>query len=169
MVFATIGFALESRPGARLGLVPLDHGRLFQLRHQTAGRADAVQGYRVCSGIVVGIFLPSARCCWSLIRLNKHLTIQMADELAERRRNLRPRPHSQKPHEKIISSRYPVVVIGAAYGDQPVFTARMTLKDAFKNDFLIGVAINQTQFDGEDQRGDPIIKAQFNAISRKTS
>ncbi|HUA37528.1 MAG TPA: endo-1,4-beta-xylanase [Candidatus Sulfopaludibacter sp.] len=43
--------------------------------------------------------------------------------------------------------------------------AQTTLKEAFKNDFLIGVAINQKQFDNEDQRGDPIIKAQFNAIS----
>ncbi len=43
--------------------------------------------------------------------------------------------------------------------------AQTTLKEAFKNDFLIGVAINQKQFDNDDQRGDPIIKAQFNAIS----
>jgi len=43
--------------------------------------------------------------------------------------------------------------------------AQTTLKEAFKNNFLIGVAINQKQFDNEDQRGDPIIKAQFNAIS----
>jgi endo-1,4-beta-xylanase len=43
--------------------------------------------------------------------------------------------------------------------------AQTTLKDAFKDDFRIGVAINQKQFDDEDQRGDPIIKAQFNAIS----
>ena len=43
--------------------------------------------------------------------------------------------------------------------------AQTTLKDAFKDDFLIGVAINQTQFDSEDQRGDPIIKIQFNSIS----
>ena len=43
--------------------------------------------------------------------------------------------------------------------------AQTTLKDAFKDDFLIGVAINQTQFDNEDQRGDPIIKIQFNSIS----
>jgi len=40
-----------------------------------------------------------------------------------------------------------------------------TLKAAYRNDFLIGVAINQKQFDDEDQRGDPIIKAQFNCIS----
>ena len=41
----------------------------------------------------------------------------------------------------------------------------LTLKDAYKNDFLIGVAINQRQIDDRDQRGDPIIKAQFNSIS----
>ncbi len=41
----------------------------------------------------------------------------------------------------------------------------MTLKDAYKNDFLIGVAINQAQFTDQDQRGDPIIKTQFNCIS----
>ena len=40
-----------------------------------------------------------------------------------------------------------------------------TLKDAFQKDFLIGVAIKQSQFTNGDLRGDPIIKAQFNAIS----
>ena len=41
----------------------------------------------------------------------------------------------------------------------------MTLKAAFKHDFLIGVAINRSQFSEEDRRGVPIIKAQFNSIS----
>jgi endo-1,4-beta-xylanase len=41
----------------------------------------------------------------------------------------------------------------------------VTLKAAFKNDFLIGAAINRSQFFEEDQRGTPIIKAQFNSIS----
>lgn len=41
----------------------------------------------------------------------------------------------------------------------------MTLKDAFKNDFLIGAAINRSQFCDTDQRGDPIIKAQFNSTT----
>ena len=44
-------------------------------------------------------------------------------------------------------------------------TQPTTLKEAYKNDFLIGVAVNQKQFSGEDRRGDPIIKAQFNSIS----
>jgi endo-1,4-beta-xylanase len=42
---------------------------------------------------------------------------------------------------------------------------RPTLKETYKNDFLIGVALNQKQFSGEDQRGNPIITAQFNSIS----
>lgn len=43
--------------------------------------------------------------------------------------------------------------------------APVALKDAYKNDFLIGVAINQRQFEGQDKRGGPIIEAQFNSIS----
>ena len=35
-----------------------------------------------------------------------------------------------------------------------------TLKDAYKNYFLVGVAFNQRQIDDEDPRRDPIIKAQ---------
>jgi len=42
---------------------------------------------------------------------------------------------------------------------------RPTLKEAYRNDFLIGVALNEKQFSGEDQRGDPIIKSQFDSIS----
>jgi endo-1,4-beta-xylanase len=41
----------------------------------------------------------------------------------------------------------------------------LSLKDAFKNDFLIGAAINRSQFEGTDQRGVPIIPAQFNSIT----
>ena len=40
-----------------------------------------------------------------------------------------------------------------------------TLKDAYKNDFLIGVAVNQRQFTGEDTNGVALITSQFNAIS----
>jgi endo-1,4-beta-xylanase len=44
-------------------------------------------------------------------------------------------------------------------------TAQPTLKDAYKNDFLIGAAINQNQFEEKDSRGVPIIKAQFDSIT----
>ena len=50
----------------------------------------------------------------------------------------------------------------AIAGDSP---SALTLKDAYKNDFLIGVAINQKQFTGEDTNGAALIKAQFNSIS----
>ena len=40
-----------------------------------------------------------------------------------------------------------------------------TLKDAYKKDFLIGVAVNEKQFSGVDGRGIPIIQTQFNSIS----
>jgi len=39
------------------------------------------------------------------------------------------------------------------------------LKDVFKNDFLVGVAINQQQFTGGDINGAAIVEAQFNSIS----
>ena len=54
------------------------------------------------------------------------------------------------------------LLTGCATSHEPRST---TLKDAFKNDFLIGVAINQRQFYDEDRRGDPIIEAQFNSIT----
>ena len=41
----------------------------------------------------------------------------------------------------------------------------MTLKDAFKNDFPMGVAINQDQFTGQDTNGAALITSQFNAIA----
>jgi endo-1,4-beta-xylanase len=40
-----------------------------------------------------------------------------------------------------------------------------TLKDAYKNDFLIGVAVNQNQFTVKDTNGVALITSQFNAIS----
>lgn len=43
--------------------------------------------------------------------------------------------------------------------------ARVTLKDAFKKDFLVGAAINQNQFYERDGRGVPIITGQFNSIT----
>jgi endo-1,4-beta-xylanase len=43
--------------------------------------------------------------------------------------------------------------------------AQTTLKDAFKNDFLIGASLNRPQFYGKDKRILPIVKKQFNTIS----
>ncbi|HJZ79539.1 MAG TPA: endo-1,4-beta-xylanase [Pyrinomonadaceae bacterium] len=50
--------------------------------------------------------------------------------------------------------------------DPPAGAATQTaLKDVFKNDFLIGAALNQNQFTERDQRGLPIITSHFNTIS----
>jgi endo-1,4-beta-xylanase len=43
--------------------------------------------------------------------------------------------------------------------------AQTTLKDAYKNFFYIGTAVSQRQFNEQDERGNPIIAAQFNTIS----
>ncbi|MGA3285780.1 MAG: endo-1,4-beta-xylanase [Verrucomicrobiota bacterium] len=43
--------------------------------------------------------------------------------------------------------------------------AQPALKDAFKNDFLIGTALNESQFTGENPKETALIKAQFNSIS----
>jgi endo-1,4-beta-xylanase len=48
----------------------------------------------------------------------------------------------------------------AAAGQQP-----LSLKEAFKNDFLIGVALNNSQFDGGDPRAAAIVREQFDSIS----
>ncbi len=41
----------------------------------------------------------------------------------------------------------------------------MSLKEAFKRDFLIGAAMNASQITGQDARGVALIEAQFNSIS----
>ena len=43
--------------------------------------------------------------------------------------------------------------------------AEPALKEAYKNDFLIGVAVNTNQIFEHDQRGVPIIKSQFNSLA----
>jgi len=40
-----------------------------------------------------------------------------------------------------------------------------SLKEAFKNDFRIGAALNKAQITGQDPRGEAVIASQFNAIA----
>jgi endo-1,4-beta-xylanase len=44
-------------------------------------------------------------------------------------------------------------------------SAQTTLKDAFKKDFLIGAALNESQFTGRNTNAAALIRAQFNTIS----
>jgi Na+/melibiose symporter-like transporter len=86
MVFATIGFALKS--GLALGSASFLWIMVGFFHYDTKlpDTPDAVQGFRVCSGIVVGILFGICTVLLASYQLNKRMTIQMADELAERRR-----------------------------------------------------------------------------------
>ena len=87
MVFATIGFGLKA--GLALGSASFlwIMAGLFNYDTKVPDAAQAVQGYRVCSGIVVGLLFAVCTVLLTVYQLNKKVTIQMADELAERRRN----------------------------------------------------------------------------------
>ncbi|MFO1478315.1 MAG: MFS transporter [Verrucomicrobiota bacterium] len=86
MVFATIGFALKS--GLALGSASFlwIMASLFHYDTKLPALPEAVQGYRTCVGIVVGVLFAICTVLLMIYKLNKRLTIQMADELAERRR-----------------------------------------------------------------------------------
>jgi Na+/melibiose symporter-like transporter len=86
MVFATIGFALKS--GLALGSASflwIMQG-LFSYDTKLPSASGAVAGYRFTSGIAVGLLFAICTGLLLAYRLNKSVTIQMADELAERRR-----------------------------------------------------------------------------------
>jgi len=85
MVFATIGFALKS--GLALGSASFLWIMVGFFHYDTKlpDTPDAIQGFRVCSGIVVGILFAICTALLLSYQLNKRMTIQMADELAARR------------------------------------------------------------------------------------
>lgn len=90
MVFATIGFALKS--GLALGsasfLMILQ--TFFKYDTKFPAAPDAIAGYRLCSGLAVGAMFAICTVLLIAYQLNKKLTIQMADELAERRKKFTP-------------------------------------------------------------------------------
>lgn len=88
MVFATIGFALKS--GLALGQASFLWLMILLFHYNTKfpDTADALQGFRVCSGILVGILFAVCTILLMLYQLDKQTTIQMADELNERRRKV---------------------------------------------------------------------------------
>ena len=92
MVFATIGFALKS--GLALGQASFlwIMMLLFHYDNKFPDTMAAVRGYRVCSGIGVGLLFAVCTILLSIYQLNKQATIQMADELAERRRKIAGKP-----------------------------------------------------------------------------
>ena len=86
MVFATIGFALKS--GLALGSASFlwIMAWLFKYDTKLPGAPDAIAGYRATSSIVVGIMFAICTVLLIAYQLNKRMTIEMADELAARRK-----------------------------------------------------------------------------------
>ena len=85
MVFATIGFALKA--GLALGSASflwLMAG-LFKYDTQQPSAPGAVTGYHALTGIAVGIMFAICTVLLLAYKLNKRVTIDMADELAARR------------------------------------------------------------------------------------
>ncbi len=89
IVFATICFALKT--GLALGSSSFlwIMAGLFRYNTKFPDTPEAVHGFRVCSGLVVGLLF--AVCCILLMtyKLNKRLTIEMANELAQRRKQFK--------------------------------------------------------------------------------
>lgn len=53
----------------------------------------------------------------------------------------------------------------AAFSSGAASQSPISLKEAYKGDFLVGVAINSSQISGQDSRGDLIIESQFDSIT----
>jgi GPH family glycoside/pentoside/hexuronide:cation symporter len=86
MVFATVGFALKA--GLALGSAGLLWilAGFFNYDTHAPSAPEAVAGYRTCVGIVVGVMFTICTILLICYKLDKRMTIQMADELAERRK-----------------------------------------------------------------------------------
>jgi Na+/melibiose symporter-like transporter len=59
---------------------------LFQYDTKLPTAAEALAGYRTTAGIAVGILFAICTVLMAVYQLNKHATIEMADELAARRK-----------------------------------------------------------------------------------
>ena len=92
IVFATIGFALKS--GLALGSASflwIMEG-FFHYDTRLPGAPDAIAGYRFTSGIVVGLLFAVCTALLAAYKLNKGITLKMADELAQRRKKAAGQP-----------------------------------------------------------------------------
>jgi glycoside/pentoside/hexuronide:cation symporter, GPH family len=87
IVFATIGFALKA--GLALGSSSFlwIMGGLFAYDSKQPDLPQAIQGFRFCSGVVISILFGICTLLLISYKLNKSVTIQMANEIAERRKS----------------------------------------------------------------------------------
>ena len=88
IVFATIGFALKL--GLALGSSSFlwIMAGLFNYDPKQSDLPRALEGFRATSSLVVGVLFGICTLLLIAYQINKRMTIQMADELAERRRKL---------------------------------------------------------------------------------
>ncbi len=86
IVFATIGFALKA--GLAIGSASFlwIMAGFFNYDTKLPAAPGAVAGYRICAGIGVGVLFAICTVLLISYKLNKRVTIQMAEELAERRK-----------------------------------------------------------------------------------
>ncbi|HEX9046925.1 MAG TPA: MFS transporter, partial [Verrucomicrobiae bacterium] len=86
IVFATIGFALKA--GLAIGSASFlwIMAGFYNYDTHVPQAAEAVAGYRACAGIGVGVLFGICTLLLLAYKLNKRVTIQMAEELAERRK-----------------------------------------------------------------------------------
>ena len=86
MVFATIGFSLKA--GLAVGSASFLWIMAWLYHYETAVPAadSAVAGYRMCSGILVGLLFAICTVLLVIVELGKERTQQIAAELEARRR-----------------------------------------------------------------------------------
>jgi hypothetical protein len=88
--------ALRSKPVWPLApRHPLADGHVWR-RSQPSPDApnSGLEGIRMCSGVYVGILFAVCTVLLIAYKINKRMTIQMADELAERRKKFAPVPNA---------------------------------------------------------------------------
>jgi Na+/melibiose symporter-like transporter len=84
IIFATIGFALKA--GLSLGAyVLLTLLASYGYEANAAQSAQTLEGIRVCSSIIPAVLFAVCTMLLVAYKIDKRLTIQIADELAERR------------------------------------------------------------------------------------
>ena len=88
MVFATIGFSLKT--GLAIGSAALLWilAGFFSYDTQQPAAPNAIEGYRFMSSIFVGLLFAACTACMLGNKLNRQTTLQMAEELTQRRRRL---------------------------------------------------------------------------------
>jgi len=93
-----------------------------------------------------------------VLRQTPPLSASMKDNPPE------PNMNNRTSHTNVRAGLLAAALISIVVSAQCADTS-FNLKDVFKDDFMIGVALNQRQFTEQDTNGAVLVKRQFNAIS----